>query len=177
MRWGSEMAEHVIRLPDVGEGVAEAELVEWHVKIGDLVREDAVLAAVMTDKATVEIPSPVEGEIVWLGAEIGDVVAVGSDLVRLKVRRRRTVAPTDETERRRGEGSRREDGSDSVRRRRLALAIRQEPRPAATAGRVSHERASTNRSAATVRPWSSSSRRREAHRRTGCSSQGARGGS
>ena len=79
------MAEHVIRLPDVGEGVAEAELVEWHVKIGDLVREDAALAAVMTDKATVEIPSPVEGEIVWLGAQIGDVVAVGSDLVRLKV--------------------------------------------------------------------------------------------
>jgi 2-oxoisovalerate dehydrogenase E2 component (dihydrolipoyl transacylase) len=80
------MPEHVIRLPDVGEGVAEAELVEWHVKIGDLVREDAILAAVMTDKATVEIPSPVEGEIVWLGAEVGDVVAIGSDLVRLKVR-------------------------------------------------------------------------------------------
>lgn len=79
------MAEHVIRLPDVGEGVAEAELVEWHVKIGDLVREDTLIAAVMTDKATVEIPSPVEGEILWLGAEIGDVVAVGSDLVRLKV--------------------------------------------------------------------------------------------
>jgi 2-oxoisovalerate dehydrogenase E2 component (dihydrolipoyl transacylase) len=79
------MAEHVIRLPDVGEGVAEAELVEWHVKVGDLVREDAPLAAVMTDKATVEIPSPVAGEIVWLGAKIGDVVAVGSDLVRLKV--------------------------------------------------------------------------------------------
>ena len=79
------MAEHVIRLPDVGEGVAEAELVEWHVKIGDLVRADATLAAVMTDKATVEIPSPISGEIVWLGAEVGDVVAVGSDLVRLRV--------------------------------------------------------------------------------------------
>lgn len=78
------MAEHVIRLPDVGEGVAEAELVEWHVKIGDLVRADATLAAVMTDKATVEIPSPISGEIVWLGAEVGDVVAVGSDLVRLR---------------------------------------------------------------------------------------------
>src|SRR5450756_2158005 len=47
-QWSSEMTEHVIRLPDVGEGVAEAELVEWHVEIGDLVREDAVLAAVMT---------------------------------------------------------------------------------------------------------------------------------
>ena len=79
------MAEHVIRMPDVGEGVAEAELVEWHVKIGDRIREDTVLAAVMTDKATVEIPSPVDGEIVWLGGEIGDVLAVGSDLVRLKI--------------------------------------------------------------------------------------------
>jgi len=79
------MAEQVIRLPDVGEGIAEAELVEWHVKVGDLVRADTTLAAVMTDKATVEIPSPVDGEIIWLGAEIGEKVAVGSDLVRLKV--------------------------------------------------------------------------------------------
>jgi 2-oxoisovalerate dehydrogenase E2 component (dihydrolipoyl transacylase) len=79
------MVEHVIKLPDVGEGVAEAELVEWHVKVGDLVREDTILGAVMTDKATVEIPSPVEGKVVWLSAEVGDVVAVGSDLVRLTV--------------------------------------------------------------------------------------------
>ena len=79
------MGEHVIKLPDVGEGVAEAELVEWHVKVGDLVREDTVLAAVMTDKATVEIPSPVDGEILWLGAEIGETVAIGSPIVRLKV--------------------------------------------------------------------------------------------
>jgi len=79
------MGEHMIKMPDVGEGIAEAELVEWHVKVGDLVREDAVLAAVMTDKATVEIPSPVDGEVVWLGAEIGDVVAIGSPLIRLKV--------------------------------------------------------------------------------------------
>ena len=86
------MAEHVIRLPDVGEGIAEAELVEWHVKVGDLVRADTTLAAVMTDKATVEIPSPVDGEIIWLGAEIGDKVAVGSDLVRLKVPGERDAA-------------------------------------------------------------------------------------
>lgn len=79
------MGEHVIKLPDVGEGVAEAELVEWHVKVGDLVREDSMLAAVMTDKATVEIPSPTDGEVLWLGAEIGDTVAVGSPIVRLKV--------------------------------------------------------------------------------------------
>src|SRR4051812_38441748 len=79
------MGEHVIKLPDVGEGVAEAELVEWHVKIGDLVREDALLAAVMTDKATGEIPSPGDGEGLWLGGEIGQTLAVGSPIVRLKV--------------------------------------------------------------------------------------------
>lgn len=79
------MGEHVIKMPDVGEGIAEAEVVEWHVKVGDLVREDTLLAAVMTDKATVEIPSPVEGEVLWLGANVGDVVPIGSPLVRLKV--------------------------------------------------------------------------------------------
>jgi 2-oxoisovalerate dehydrogenase E2 component (dihydrolipoyl transacylase) len=79
------MAEFVIKMPDVGEGVAEAELVEWHVKPGDPVHEDMVLAAVMTDKATVEIPSPVAGTVVWLAAEVGDIVAVKAPLVRLEV--------------------------------------------------------------------------------------------
>ena len=92
------MAEHVVRLPDVGEGVAEAELVEWHVKVGDLVREDALLGAVMTDKATVEIPSPVEGEVLWLGAHVGDVVAVGSELVRLKIAGDDNAAATQDLE-------------------------------------------------------------------------------
>jgi 2-oxoisovalerate dehydrogenase E2 component (dihydrolipoyl transacylase) len=79
------MGEHVVKLPDVGEGIAEAELVEWHVKVGDLIREDQLLAAVMTDKATVEIPSPVEGKVLWLGFEVGDQVAIGSPIVRLEV--------------------------------------------------------------------------------------------
>jgi 2-oxoisovalerate dehydrogenase E2 component (dihydrolipoyl transacylase) len=79
------MAERTVKLPDVGEGIAEAELVEWHVKVGDIVREDAPLGAVMTDKATVEIPSPVEGEIVWLAGKVGEILAIGSDFVRLKV--------------------------------------------------------------------------------------------
>jgi len=79
------MGEFTIKMPDVGEGVAEAELVEWHVKPGDPVREDMVLAAVMTDKATVEIPSPVTGTVLWLGAEIGDTVAVKAPLVRIEV--------------------------------------------------------------------------------------------
>lgn len=79
------MGERTILLPDVGEGIAEAEVVEWHVKVGDLVREDATLAAVMTDKATVEIPSPADGKVTWLAAEIGERVAVGAPLVRLEV--------------------------------------------------------------------------------------------
>lgn len=79
------MGEFTIKMPDVGEGVAEAELVEWHVKPGDPVREDMVLAAVMTDKATVEIPSPVTGTVLWLGADIGDTVAVKAPLLRIRV--------------------------------------------------------------------------------------------
>ena len=79
------MSERVIRLPDVGEGVAEAEIVELSVKVGDPVREGETLVSVMTDKATVEIPSPVEGRVAWIGPEVGQKVAVGSELVKLEV--------------------------------------------------------------------------------------------
>ncbi len=79
------MGELTIKMPDVGEGIAEAELVEWHVAVGDLIREDAVIAAVMTDKATVEIPSPRDGKVLWLGAELNTKVAVGAPLIRLEV--------------------------------------------------------------------------------------------
>ena len=79
------MAEQVIRLPDVGEGIAEAELVEWHVKVGDLVRADMTLAAVMTDKATVEMTSPVTGKVISIHGEPGQMAAVGSPLVELEV--------------------------------------------------------------------------------------------
>lgn len=78
------MGEFVIKMPDVGEGVAEAELVEWHVKAGDPVLEDMVVAAVMTDKATVEIPSPVSGTVIWLGGEVGDTIAVKAPLLRIE---------------------------------------------------------------------------------------------
>src|SRR5581483_1220934 len=87
------MAERVVRLPDVGEGIAEAELVEWHVKVGDVVREDAVLGAVMTDKATVEIPSPADGRVTWLAGNVGDLLAIGSDFVRLEVDGQSALAP------------------------------------------------------------------------------------
>ena len=79
------MGLYAIKLPDIGEGVAEAEIVEWRVGIGDLVKQDDVVAAVMTDKATVEIPSVASGTVVWRGGEVGDKLAVGSDLLRLEV--------------------------------------------------------------------------------------------
>jgi len=78
------MAARSVKLPDIGEGVAEAEVVEWHVKVGDVVREDQLVAAVMTDKATVEIPSPADGVVTALGAESGQVLAVGAELFRLE---------------------------------------------------------------------------------------------
>jgi 2-oxoisovalerate dehydrogenase E2 component (dihydrolipoyl transacylase) len=79
------MGTHIIKMPDIGEGIAEVELVEWHVKPGDAVVEDQVLADVMTDKATVQVPSPVDGKVVSLGGAVGEVMAVGAELIRLEV--------------------------------------------------------------------------------------------
>jgi len=79
------MGTHVIKMPDIGEGIAEVELVMWHVKVGDVVTEDMVLADVMTDKATIEIPSPVHGTVAMLGGAAGQVMAVGADLIHIEV--------------------------------------------------------------------------------------------
>lgn len=79
------MGTYAIRTPDIGEGIAEVELVAWHVKPGDEVKEDQVLADVMTDKATVEIPSPVNGKVTELMAEVGKQISVGAVLIRLEV--------------------------------------------------------------------------------------------
>ena len=79
------MAVHVIRVPDLGEGIAEVELVAWHVQPGESIAEDQGLADVMTDKASVEIPSPVAGKVLALGGEVGQMLAVGSDLIRIEI--------------------------------------------------------------------------------------------
>ena len=79
------MGRYLFRLPDVGEGIAEAEVIAWHVAPGDLVAEDAPLVDVMTDKATVEITSPVGGQVVALHAEVGVHAAVGTVIVVLEV--------------------------------------------------------------------------------------------
>jgi 2-oxoisovalerate dehydrogenase E2 component (dihydrolipoyl transacylase) len=74
------MAKYEFKLPDIGEGIAEAEIVAWHVKVGDEVSEDQQLADMMTDKATVEMESPVAGKVVELAGEVGDMVPIGSVL-------------------------------------------------------------------------------------------------
>jgi len=78
------MGRFVFRLPDIGEGIAEAEIVAWHVKVGDTVEEDGRLADMMTDKATVEMESPVAGKVLEVAGEVGDVIAIGTPLVVLE---------------------------------------------------------------------------------------------
>ena len=79
------MAKHVFKLPDVGEGVVEGEIVKWNVKPGDTVKEDEPLVELMTDKATVAIPSTVNGKVVSTTGKPGDMIPVGSELIVFEV--------------------------------------------------------------------------------------------
>lgn len=79
------MALFTFRLPDIGEGISEAEIVGWHVKVGDRVEEDQPIADMMTDKATVEMESPVAGVVTRLAGEVGDQIAIGAMLVEIEV--------------------------------------------------------------------------------------------
>ena len=126
------MGVRSIKMPDVGEGVAEAEIVEWTVKVGDLVKEDQVVAAVMTDKATVEIPTPVAGSVLALGGAVGDVLAVGAELIRIdapglpdSLPRRAAIAPGAA-----GAGARAEDQTRARQSRGAEPAARRDRRPA-----------------------------------------------
>jgi 2-oxoisovalerate dehydrogenase E2 component (dihydrolipoyl transacylase) len=75
------MSEHIFKLPDLGEGTVESEIGEWFIKVGDFVEEETVVGTMMTDKAAVELASPVSGTVVKLAGEPGDIVAVGAALV------------------------------------------------------------------------------------------------
>ncbi|MAW91135.1 MAG: branched-chain alpha-keto acid dehydrogenase subunit E2 [Altererythrobacter sp.] len=79
------MAKFVFNMPDIGEGIAEAEIVQWHKKVGDTVREDEEFVDMMTDKATVPMESPVDGKILEIAGEEGDMVSIGSMLVVIEV--------------------------------------------------------------------------------------------
>lgn len=90
------MAIYSFRLPDIGEGIAEAEVVAWHVAVGDMVEEDAPLADMMTDKATIEMTAPVAGKVVRIAGAIGDMVATGSVLAEFEVEDEAEATPTIE---------------------------------------------------------------------------------
>ena len=75
------MSRFVFKLPDLGEGTVEAEIVAWHVKPGDVVAEEDVIVEVMTDKASVEVPSPVSGRVLNVTGAPGDMVPVGAELI------------------------------------------------------------------------------------------------
>ena len=78
------MSRHVVKLPDLGEGTVSSEIVAWHVKVGDRVAEDQPMVEMSTDKAVVEMPSPVAGRVVSLGGQPGDHIAVGAELIVLE---------------------------------------------------------------------------------------------
>jgi len=79
------MGQYTFKLPDLGEGIVESEVTQWHVKVGDTVEEDQHIADVMTDKAVVEVSAPVSGTVVFVACEAGEIVSVGSELIRFDV--------------------------------------------------------------------------------------------
>jgi len=92
------MARYEFKLPDIGEGIAEAEIVAWHVKVGDTIAEDQQIADMMTDKATVEMESPVAGKVIELAGEVGDQVPIGSVLAVIEtVGADRAAEPVDDS--------------------------------------------------------------------------------
>jgi 2-oxoisovalerate dehydrogenase E2 component (dihydrolipoyl transacylase) len=90
------MSRYSFKLPDIGEGIAEAEIVAWHVKVGDVVEEDAPLCDMMTDKATVEMTAPVSGKILEVAGEVGDNIAIGSILAVFETEGGAAAAPVVE---------------------------------------------------------------------------------
>ncbi len=137
------MGTYVIRMPDIGEGIAEVELVAWHVKPGDAVAEEQPLADVMTDKANVEIPATVAGKVVALTGKPGDKIAVGSEFIRLEV-----------------------EGSGNVKDAPAAAARGAEPKAAPTLKAVPPPAPRPSPAASPSPPASSSSPRKPAPART-----------
>src|SRR3989337_826982 len=101
---GKLMGIYRFKLPGIGRGIAEAEIVAWHVKVGDRVEEDQQLADMMTDKATVEMESPVAGTVTKLAGEVGDPIAIGSVLVEIETEGAEAPSPETTTEQPLAEG-------------------------------------------------------------------------
>jgi 2-oxoisovalerate dehydrogenase E2 component (dihydrolipoyl transacylase) len=132
------MALFKFRLPDIGEGIAEAEIVQWHVKVGDRIEEDANLADMMTDKATVEMESPVTGIVIELAGAVGDMVAIGSTLAVIEVEGEEQTLAEDVAEQlglenppqaQLGEGDRPQDGGGVASSQTAAAELEPTPPP------------------------------------------------
>ncbi|MXP43796.1 dihydrolipoamide acetyltransferase family protein [Allopontixanthobacter sediminis] len=123
------MARFTFNLPDIGEGIAEAEIVAWHVKVGDRIEEDDQIADMMTDKATVEMESPVSGKVLEVAGEAGDVIAIGSMLVVIETDGEVSeddVSENDVAERIEVENPDASDADDAI----AAVEGKEEPEPA-----------------------------------------------
>jgi 2-oxoisovalerate dehydrogenase E2 component (dihydrolipoyl transacylase) len=121
------MTRYVFKMPDLGEGTVEAEVVAWHVKVGDVVQEDQVMAEVMTDKAAVEVPSPVTGRVVAINGQAGDMIRVGSELIVFETESSDDLAPPPvPTEEGKGESSKAPEPAPAA----AAEVRREEPKPA-----------------------------------------------
>lgn len=123
------MGRYLFRLPDIGEGVTEAEIVVWHVKPGDRIREDDNLADVMTDKATVEMTSPVDGTVTAVHGEVGAMLAVGAVLVELEIEGEGN-APADEATPRPLPKLQGDDATEEGAAPRIAKGVDEEAEPA-----------------------------------------------
>lgn len=91
------MGTYIFRMPDLGEGTVSAEILQWHVKVGDVVQEDQIVVEVMTEKAAIEIPAPVSGRVVRAQGKPGDVIAVGSELIAFETDAAAAAAPASAT--------------------------------------------------------------------------------
>ena len=90
------MSEYIFKLPDLGEGTVESEIGEWFIKVGDNVSEEDVVGTMMTDKAAVELSSPVSGKVIKLAGEPGDMIAVGAALVVFETDAAAAAAPASQ---------------------------------------------------------------------------------
>src|SRR5687768_17536065 len=122
------MARYEFKLPDIGEGIAEAEIVAWHVKVGDRGEEDQQLADMMTDKATVELVTPVAGKVVGLAGEVGDQIPIGSVLAVIET----DGVAADKTEMPMGDGA---EAPTHAREDAMPTMATREAKPPVRAGR------------------------------------------
>src|SRR6476646_1596877 len=134
------MARYEFKLPDIGEGIAEAEIVAWHVKVGDTIAEDQQIADMMTDKATVEMESPVAGKVLELAGEVGDQIPIGSVLAVIETEGAdRAAEPVDDSKEERPLADGAVEATPDQAEELPVVAVDETPEPSKPAPRVEPE--------------------------------------